>query len=77
MGTLTNSEDIISSGSALFVKIKQIRYINNLQGEKIHDNLEILTYEPLKCTVDHPKFITSNKVEDVMLMCTLILKTIR
>ena len=34
-------------------------------GTEIHLNLEVLTYHPLICTINHLKFIVSNQMEQV------------
>ena len=48
----------ISSGSALFAKLKQS------SGTEVHLNLEILTGDPLIYTMNHPKFNVSRQMEE-------------
>ena len=35
---------------------------------EIHLNIEILTCRPMKCTINHPKFIASNLMEEPISM---------
>ena len=59
MGTLANSETSecgVSSGSALFAKIKR-----NLHG---HLNLDFLISDPLVSIMNHPRIIISNHLEE-------------
>ena len=55
--TVCPAEYSISSGSALFANIKQT------YESKMHNNLVILTCDPLVYTMDHSKFIVSTPLE--------------
>ena len=59
MGTLPNSGDP-ELESALFSKIKQS------PGTEIHLNLEILIYDPLIWTMNHPRLIISNQMKNLL-----------
>ena len=58
MGTLvkTQIKCYISSGSVLFSMVKT--------GKEVQQSLVISTCDPLKCTVNNPKLIVSNQVEE-------------
>ena len=50
----------ISSGSALFDKIKQS---SGTKGQG-HLNLEALTYDPLICTMNYPRLVVPNQMDE-------------
>ena len=70
MGTLANSEnldEILHFNAAFHLDLHCLLVRQALFSEKeVHYiyNLESITYDPLKCKMNQPRFIVSNKMEE-------------